>query len=72
MIQKDVLNKTFSEYKNAHTNLYHLKNRLCLAAAIILTPIICALENKLHPIIMDKIYEEEHRIEAKSIQNQNC
>ncbi len=62
---KDVLNKAFSEYKNAHTNLYHLKNRLCFVAAIILTPIICALENKLHPIIMDKIYEEEHRIEAK-------
>ncbi len=49
-----------------------LKTDSVFAAAIILTPIICALENKLHPIIMDKIYEEEHRIEAKSIQNQNC
>ncbi len=63
--KKDILEKTFSEYKNAHTNLYHLKNRLCFAFAIILTPLICYLENKLHPIIMDKIYEEEHRIEEK-------
>lgn len=63
--KKDILEKTFSGYKSTHTNLYHLKNRLCFAFAIILTPLICYLENKLHPIIMDKIYEEEHRIEEK-------
>lgn len=59
------LGEKFASYKEAHTNLYHLKNRLCFAFAIALTPLICYLENKFHPIIMDKIYEEEHKIEAK-------
>jgi len=62
---KEALNQAFSQYKTAHTNLYHLQNRLCFAAAIILTPIICALENKFHPIIMDIIYEEEHKAEER-------
>ncbi len=59
------LGEKFKAYKDAHTNLYHLKNRLCFAFAIILTPLLCYLENKFHPIIMDKIYEEEHKAEAK-------
>lgn len=63
--KKEGLNKLFSEYKNAHLNLYHLKNRLCFVFAIILTPLICHLENKFHPVIMDKIYENEHRAEEK-------
>lgn len=63
--KKEILEKTFGEYKNAHTNLYHLKNRLCFAFAIVLTPLICYLENKFHPVIMDKIYEQEHKSEEK-------
>ncbi len=53
------LQKSFLAYKTAHTKLGHLQNRLCFAAAILLTPLICALENKLHPIIMDKLYEKK-------------
>ncbi len=63
--KKEVLEKTFNEYKTASKNLYHLKNRLCFAFAIALTPLICYLENKFHPIIMDKIYENERRTDAK-------
>lgn len=67
---KDLLKKSFSEYKNAHKKLFHLQNRLCFAAAIVLTPLICGLENKLHPIVMDKIYEEEGKIEkAKALKH---
>ena len=56
---KDLAKKAFQDYNTAHRKLYHLQNRLCFAAAIILTPLICALENKLPPIVMDKIYEKE-------------
>ena len=74
---RDLLKKSFKEYKNAHKKLFHLQNRLCFAAAILLTPLICALENKFHPIIMDKIYEEEGKMEKakglkdKKLNNQN-
>ncbi len=65
------LKKTFSNYKTAHTKLGHLQNRLCFAAAILLTPLICALENKLHPIVMDKLYEKKAIPNAQNKEQQN-
>ncbi len=56
---KVITKKAFQDYGTAHKKLYHLQNRLCFIAAIVLTPLICALENKLHPIVMDKIYEKQ-------------
>ena len=56
---KVLAKKAFQDYGSAHKKLYHLQNRLCFAAAIILTPLICALENKLHPVVMDIIYEKQ-------------
>lgn len=58
---KEILENSFNEYKATHKNLFHLQNRICFIAAIIMTPLLCALENKLHPIIMDKIYEKEQK-----------
>ncbi len=55
-----LIGQNYDKYKNVHRNLFHLQNRLCFIAAIVMTPILCALENKLHPVIMDKIYEKEN------------
>lgn len=68
---KDLAKKAFQNYSTAHKKLYHLQNRLCFAAAIILTPLICALENKLHPIAMNKIYEKETQ-KTNKISQQNA
>lgn len=62
---KSLAQKAFQNYSTAHKKLYHFQNRLCFAATIILTPLICALENKLHPIVMDKIY----KIQSRHIKN---
>lgn len=62
---KEAVKKAFAGYRGAHKRLFHLQNRLCFLAAIIMTPILCALENKLHPIVMDKIYEEEAKHQPK-------
>lgn len=66
-----ILKQNFNNYKTTQKNLFHLQNRLCFIAAIIMTPILCALENKLHPIIMDKIYEKEQAVSNKNLNKQN-
>jgi len=58
---KEGLKISFKNYSDSHKKLFHLQNRLCFAAAIALTPLLCALENKIHPIVMDKIYKEEEK-----------
>lgn len=62
---RKAVQKSFNNYQGAHKRLFHLQNRLCFLAAIIMTPLLCALENKLHPIVMDKIYEEEAKHKPK-------
>ena len=57
---KKILKGAFKEYEKTYKNQFHLKNRLCFVAALVLTPLLCALENKLHPAIMDKIFKLQH------------
>ncbi len=47
--------ESFKKMELSHRRLYHLQNRLCFAAALILTPIICGFENFLHPRVMNLI-----------------
>ena len=49
---------SFKNFEHAHENKFHLQNRICFAAALILTPLLCAIENYIHPKIMNKIYEK--------------
>ncbi len=53
------LKKGFESYKASHKRLYHLQNRLCFAAALVLTPALCALENWAHPKVMDKFFPKK-------------
>ncbi len=47
--------KSFKNMSLAHNRLYHLQNRLCFAAALILTPVICGFENFMLPRVMKLI-----------------
>ena len=50
--------KSFKNFEHAHENKFHLQNRICFVAALLLTPFLCAIENYIHPKIMNKIYEK--------------
>ena len=64
---KKIIKGSFKEYEKTYKNLFHLKNRLCFAAALVLTPLLCALENKIHPAIMDKIFKLQHLDRKKEV-----
>lgn len=49
------LKKSLDNYDGAHKRLYHLQNRICFAAAIVLTPLLCKAEDYFFPKIMKKI-----------------
>ena len=53
--------KSFKNMELAHRRLYHLQNRLCFAAALILTPVICGFENFLHPRVMNLISKPKNK-----------
>ena len=56
---------SFKRMELSHRRLYHLQNRLCFAAALILTPVICAFENFLHPKVMNLIKKpKEGKVET--------
>ena len=57
---KNTIKGSFKEYEKTYKNQFHLKNRICFVAALILTPLLCALENKFHPIVMEKIFKLQH------------
>lgn len=57
---KKTIKSSFKEYEKTYKNQFHLKNRICFVAAFILTPLLCALENKFHPIVMNKIFKLQH------------
>lgn len=57
---KDIV-KSFKNMELAHRRLYHLQNRLCFAAALILTPVICGFENFLHPRVMNLISKPKNK-----------
>jgi len=57
---KNTLKRSFKEYERTYKNQFHLKNRVCFLAALVLTPLLCAIENKLHPPIMEKIFKLQH------------
>lgn len=54
------LGASFRKFENAYKNQFHLKNRLCFLTALILTPLLCGIENYIHPKIMNKVYKYEH------------
>lgn len=58
-IQKELI-PVFKKFETTYKNQFHLKNRICFLGAIILTPLLCAIENYLHPKIMKKIYNYEY------------
>ena len=49
---------SFKNFEHARQNKFHLQNRICFVAALALTPLLCAIENYIHPKIMNKIYEK--------------
>lgn len=49
----------FKKMELSHNRLYHLQNRLCFAAALILTPVICGFENFMLPRVMKLIGENK-------------
>lgn len=59
-IVKDSISKSFSLFERAHKNKFHLINRICFCAALLLTPLNCALENLLHPKVMNLIYSKQY------------
>jgi len=62
-----LLKQSFENYKSTSKRLYHMQNRLCFAATLILTPALCALENWAHPKVMDKFFPQK-----KGIRNAPC
>ena len=61
---KNAAMTSFKNYEHARQNKFHLQNRICFVAALVLTPLLCAIENYIHPKIMNKIYEK--RLEKNS------
>ena len=53
--QINELKKSLSNLELTHKRLYHLENRISFLAAILLTPVMCKLEDYLFPKIMNKI-----------------
>lgn len=49
---KKPLNQALVNFDKTHKNLYHLQNRVCFAAAIILTPLLCKAEDYFFPKVM--------------------
>ncbi len=58
---KEELKKALLNLDKTHKNLYHLQNRLCFLAAIILTPILCKAEDYLFPKIMNLIIKNPEK-----------
>lgn len=57
---KENVESAFKSYEKVYKNTFHLKNRICFGAALILTPLLCNLEDKLHPKIMDLIAKNKN------------
>ncbi|MDO5437574.1 MAG: hypothetical protein Q4F80_05195 [bacterium] len=55
----------FKKLESTHKNQFHLKNRICFMAALVLTPVLCAIENKAHPKIMDMLYQKRDKKRPK-------
>ena len=53
---KEAIMTSFKNFEHARQNKFHLQNRICFVAALALTPLLCAIENYIHPKIMNKIY----------------
>lgn len=52
-----VLKKSFTQFESVHKNKFHLQNRVCFGAALLLTPLLCKMEDILHPKIMNLLYK---------------
>lgn len=59
------IKSSFKKLKTTNQRLYHLQNRACFAAAILLTPAICALEDWLHPKVMSKFFDGKNKTFAR-------
>lgn len=53
------LKKSLENYDTTHKRLYHLQNRVCFVAAIVLTPLLCAAEDFLFPKVMKLLKGEK-------------
>lgn len=56
--------ESFKKMELSHKRLYHLQNRLCFAAALLLTPVICGFENFMLPRVM-KLFGKNKEASAK-------
>ncbi len=58
---KKPLKEALSNLDTTHKNLYHLQNRTCFIAAIILTPILCKAEDYFFPKVMNLIIKKPEK-----------
>ena len=65
------IKETFKQFEMAHKNKFHLQNRICFLAALLLTPVLCKFEDFLHPKIMHLIYKNRENKENAKILNLN-
>lgn len=65
----EILKKSFKGFETAHKNKFHLQNRLCFIAAIALTPLLCEIEDYLHPKIMHALYKNREKKDNGPILN---
>lgn len=62
---------SFGHLQKTHKNKFHLQNRLCFLAALLLTPVLCKFEDFLHPKIMGLIYKNRENRENGKMFNIN-
>lgn len=65
------IKESFKQFQSAHKNKFHLQNRVCFLAALLLTPVLCKFEDFLHPKIMHLIYKNRENRENAKILNLN-
>lgn len=62
---KDALKKSLKDFDETHKRLYHLQNRVCFVAAIVLTPILCKAEDYFFPKIMNLIKKPQKQTSTR-------
>lgn len=67
----ETVKNSFKQFEMAHKNKFHLQNRICFLAALLLTPVLCKFEDFLHPKIMHLIYKNRENRENAKILNLN-
>ena len=62
---KKCLKEALEKLDTTHKNLYHLQNRICFLAAIVLTPLLCKAEDYLFPKVMNLIINKKETQKPK-------